>query len=242
MKELVSFIIVLFTVSVAFSSCSTNKEEKARQLSEQKIKETLSDPESFDMVTFELDSAYAPFDDPQFYELASQLFNSRQMLDVAKDDKNKAELEYALYSDNPVFNNRFAKVQRRQAKEKLDKSKETLESLNIHDSTIVSKIRKSLSAGKKFIGYKTRVTYRATDNYSNNINGGKENRSPEHILSGISEAVILINKDLTKATGFYDCGSDEYQEYNQFRKALQDSIETIKVNIKSLKPSYSKIK
>lgn len=242
MKKLLSLAIVLLLVSMAFSSCSMSKEEKARKLSEEKIKETLADPESFDMVTFEMDSAYAPFDDPQFYELTIQLLNSKQMLDAAKEDKNNAELEYALFNDHSIYASEFEKAQRRQAKEKLDKIRNTLVSLNSRDSTIVSKIRMSLSAGRKFIGYKTRVTYRATDNYANNINGGKTSRNPDHVLSGISEAVILTDKDLTKAIAFFDCGSDEYQAYKQFKDILQDSINSIHNMIKASRPTYSKIK
>lgn len=64
MKKIMVFILAIMTIM----SCSQSQEDKVNALIQKSVKKSLSNPESYLPIETVVDSAFAPFDNPSFYE------------------------------------------------------------------------------------------------------------------------------------------------------------------------------
>ena len=93
--------IILFSMAMIMfctQSCQKSPEAQAESLIENTLKKHLYHPESYEAVETQLDSAYAPFDDPKFYEKTLKLANyNSQAIELDKEMK-QAKSSMAIYS------------------------------------------------------------------------------------------------------------------------------------------------
>lgn len=190
------FVVLFLAVVFLLFSCGKSNEEKAKKLTEDKIKESLYIPESYELASFELDSAFAPYDDPSFFALAIDLAKDDNTVRQAQTEIEHANSEIALWSG--PYQTSYDINKKNQAKNRLEQAKQIEEDATEHGKEVVEKIGKIVGKAPCFIGMKARVSFRAKNN-----NG--------QILMG--KAKVLFDKEVSKIVEIYDMDSEEYQVY-----------------------------
>lgn len=84
---------------VLFVSCAKSPEEKAKSLIEDDIKKVLYHPESYDPAETLVDSAFAPFDDPVFYEKTLRLCKLGMAIDRCDENMKDAKSSMSFGAD-----------------------------------------------------------------------------------------------------------------------------------------------
>lgn len=198
MRKSINTIISLavFAFISILMSCSLSTEEKAKRLSENKIKETLIIPESYDLASIELDSAFAPYDEPEFYDLTIEFAKDCVAIAEAQNDKQHARSSIALWGG--PYQSSYDRVEQSNAREKFRKAKKTESDAIDHAKDIAEQMKEMFSKEPSFIGLKAKVKYRAKTN-----EGDIE----------MSTVKVLFDKDMTKVIDIYDMDSEEYQAF-----------------------------
>lgn len=208
MKKLSSTLLFITFLAFVLSSCTKSTEEKAKELSEAKIKESLIIPDSYDLASIEVDSAFTPYDDPQFYELTIELAKDGTAIEQAKRDMDDAQSSIALWAS--PYQTSYGLNEQNQAKAKYRQAKKAESDATEHAKSIAEKMRVMFSKDPEFIGMKAKVSYRAKSN-----NGNVQ----------IGTAKVLFDKDMTKVINIYDMDVEEYQAFiavcNEIEKNTQ---------------------
>ena len=77
-------IFYLALIAVIMVACSQSQEQKAEALIKESLKKSLYKPETYKPVETKVDSAFAPYDDPAFFE---------ELAELGKMNNEYAELE-----------------------------------------------------------------------------------------------------------------------------------------------------
>lgn len=195
MKHL-SLALFIITLAFSLSSCTKSTEEKAKELSAAKIKESLIVPDSYDLASIEIDSAFTPYDSPEFYDLAIELAKDGIAISQAASDKEHAQSSIALWGG--PYQTSFGRNEQNQAKADFRKAQKAESDATAHARSIAEKMKEIMSQKSEFIGMKAKVKYRAKDNAG-------------QVQMGTAK--ILFDKDMTKVASIYDMDGDEYQAF-----------------------------
>lgn len=194
--------IIAAAVMLLPSSCR-KAEDRAASLAEEKIEETLYYPGSYELTSITLDSAKAPYETPEFHDLAYKYARTSWNLEDARRRKRQAEEEIALYD---ARFSPYEKVKKNEARE--DYGIAANDEKGATDS--IGALRKELeelsSQKPSRAGMKAVISYRAKSN-SGEVS--------------IGHAEVLFDKDITKVIAFYDMDSGEYNIYTAAREELE---------------------
>ena len=103
-----------------FASCNKSLEEKANVLIEKNIKKMVYHPESYDPTETRIDSAFTPFDDPDFYEKTMQLYKLGMAID--EYDKNMKDAKSSMSIWSGPYQSSFGRNEYQEAKEEYTKN------------------------------------------------------------------------------------------------------------------------
>ena len=159
-------------------------------------------PESYEAVEIQLDSAYAPFDDPKFYEKTLKLANyNSQAIELDKEMK-QAKSSMAIYSDRY---SEYSRNEYQESKEKYENTQAELEALKSKVEKLVEEIKAETQKTPSFIGFKARHKYRANNNAGNTVFGMQ---------------LFLFDKEISSIITSYDMDAEEYQLVQQWYKLM----------------------
>ncbi len=195
------FLSTLFVALIVFSSCSKSPEEKAKVLAENEIKKTLNFPDSYSLADIKTDSAFAPYDSPEFIDLCKKLAEIAKELDKVKIEIELAKTAASIWSDPYTT---FSRNENSKANESLSEALDKEKQLNAKGKEITDKMKRMSTKKPEFIGYKSDVSYRAKDN-------------GDIVL--MSKAFLLFDKDVEKVK--YICQDVDYNNYKGFLEAIQ---------------------
>lgn len=208
MKKQFWALAIFASLSLMLTSCSKSPEQKAKDLAETEIKKLLYFPESYDPADIKIDSAFAPYDSPEFMEITSNLAKIGDEIAEAQEDiKSKRQsvslwsMPFDNYSRNEL-NDAKAELAKAQAKEK--KAMEEAQKLMLKMKTLMEE-------KPKFIGFKAMVSYRAKNNEGNIL---------------MDNIFTIFDKDMTKIV--FMCNNNEYEQYCQAIKLIQEKFEAAK--------------
>lgn len=209
MKTMKKPIVVttLIVLSALFVCCSKSPEEKIEIMIGELVKNNLYIPESYDPVQTRVDSAFAPYDDPEFREF---IVKSSKKLDEAYTELKSCEfdIESAVSSmetwedfwyDSHRLYNKAKKEYAENVALKSEIEKEITE--------IKSEIKDWIETEPKFIGYKAAHSYRAETNAGYTLFGG---------------IVCLFDKECTQIIAAYDVEDDDYTTFIDFMERIDD--------------------
>lgn len=186
------YYLALITMALfCLSSCKSN-EDRAKSLASEKIKAQLYIPESFELASFKLDSAFYPYDSKDFVNLAVKMLNAGEKMDKAESDMQEAERNMALY-DVP-YQSAYMKIEYSQAKAKYEEAQSIMEQQKSLAIDLRQELDELLSKKSEFIGFKSNITYRAHNNAGNVVMG---------------HARVVYDKDITEVEQIYDMDSSE---------------------------------
>ena len=197
MKKVV-FIIGLF-ISV-FVSCSKSPEQKADALIKDALKKTLYKPETYNPIETKVDSAFAPYEDPEFFKVLAEYGEFNMKYQEVEFKAKTAKSSMAIFSG--PYQSAFGKNQYQDEKEEYDKCKAEMERMQAKGEKLLQEIDKFAKAERRFVGYKAFHNYRADNNAGQTL---------------IGNAVFFIDKDFKEITF-----SMTLEEYNEVMKSLKE--------------------
>lgn len=201
MKKIIYFAIV----AVIMVACGQSQDQKAEALIKESLKKSLYKPETYKPVETKVDSAYAPYDDPEFFEELAELgkMNSEfvELEEKAKHAKSSMSIWSGLYQSS------FGRNEYQEAKEEYDEANAKMEKLKTKGRKQYEKVAKMLQESRKFIGFKAVHNYRANNNAGNTL---------------IGNTIFFIDKNFEEVTY-----SMEVEEYNQVQEAISQFKEQI---------------
>lgn len=200
--------IIFLILSMVLVSCSKSNEEKAQSLADEAIKKTLYIPDSYEAVSLELDSAFAPFDSNEFVQLVLQMCQAGKNMQEAKEELEDAESEMAIWNGN--YMTEYDKIQYNKAKAKYEKAQETIQKETEKVQQQREEFLKLKNQKPEFLGFKALVTYRAKNNAGN-------------VLMG--QDFITFNKDLTKVNSLTNTEDESYQMFKECSKIFLEQIQ-----------------
>lgn len=166
-------------------SCSQSPEEKASALIQESLESMFWHPETYEPMRMGIDSAFAPLDDPVFYE---------KSLEICKLAVENIEyIEKAQDAENRM--NSKDKAGYAQAKQDFDYFNEKVNMLNDRIQDYGKELTAMVGPAYSFIGYKVAHRFEILDNMGNKVQ---------------KNMVYIMDEKLTKILAEYDTESKEY--------------------------------
>lgn len=189
--------------AVMMMACAQSKEQKAEALIKETLKKSLYKPETYKPIETKLDSAFAPYDDPEFFK---ELVELGKMNSEYQDLEKKAKYAKSSMSiSSGPYMSAYDRNEYQEAKADYEEAKVKIEKLKKKGRKQYEKVANMLQGGRKFIGYKAVHNYRADNNAGNTL---------------IGNAIFFIDKNFKEIT----C-SMKVEEYNQVQEAINLLIE-----------------
>lgn len=201
------FLLIGLFVSF-FISCSQSPEQKADALIKDAVKKTLYKPETYKPVETKVDSAFAPFDDPEFFQVLADYGNLYLAYQEIELKAKNAKSSMAIYSG--PYQSEFGKNQYQEAKGEYDEYSAQMENMQAKGEKLMQKIDKMAKSERRFIGYKAIHNFRADNNAGQTL---------------IGNTVFYIDKDFKEITY-----SLELEEYNEVMKHIKEFKENYEAN------------
>ncbi|MBR5037514.1 MAG: hypothetical protein IKX65_02200 [Prevotella sp.] len=202
-----SFYFALLTLMLV--ACGQSKEQKAETLIKESLKKYLYKPETYKPVDTKVDSAFAPYDDPAFFEALAKLESINSEYEDLNEEAKREKSAMAIWSG--PYQSLFGKEEYQQAKEKYDDANAKMEKLISQRKKLSDKIETILKAERRFIGYKAIHNYRADNNAGNTL---------------IGNTIFFFDESFKEVTYYMDV-----EDYNQVQEAIgeyKEQIEEIK--------------
>lgn len=198
-------IINLLFVAVIMIACSQSPEQKAEALVKESLKKTLYKPETYKAVETKVDSAFAPYDDPAFFEELAELGKMND--EYAELEEKAKHAKSSMYIWSGPYQSAFGRNEYQEAKEEYEEANAKIEKLKTKGRKQYEKVAMMLQGERKFIGYKVLHNYRADNNAGNTL---------------IGNTIFFIDENFTEVRY-----SLEVEEYNQIQEAISQFKEQI---------------
>ena len=198
-------IFYLALVAIVMVACGQSLEQKAEYLIKESLKKSLYKPETYKPVETKVDSAFAPYDDPAFFEELAELGKMNSEYEELESKAKHAKSSMAIWSG--PYMSAYGRNEYQEVKSDYEEANAKLEKLKTKGRKQFEKIANMLQVSNKFIGYKAVHNYRADNNAGNTL---------------IGNTIFFIDKNFEEITY-----SMEVDEYNQVQEAISSFKEQI---------------
>lgn len=205
MKKIISIALL----AMLLVACSQSPEKKAEALIKESLMKSLYLPDTYEPIDTKVDSAFSPYDDPEFFKELVKIGEMSEEYDELDEKAKDAKSTMALFDS---FSSAYGRNQYEEAKEEYDEATAKMEILQKKGQKHMTNVMSMLQEGRKFIGYKAIHNYRADNNAGNTI---------------VGNTVFFIDKDFTQV--LYTV---ELEEYNQMQEAIEQFKENIEDEMK----------
>lgn len=195
----------LALVAIVVVACGQSQEQKAESLIKESLKKSLYKPETYKPIETKVDSAFAPYDDPAFFEELAELGKMNSEYEELESKAKHAKSSMAIWSG--PYMSAYSRNEYQEAKADYEEANAKLEKLKTKGIKQFKKVANMLQESNKFIGYKAVHNYRADNNADNTL---------------IGNTIFFIDKNFEEITY-----SMELEEYNK----LQEDISSFKEQI-----------
>ena len=162
-------IFYLALVAIVIVACKQSQEQKAEYLIKESLKKSLYKPETYKPVETKVDSAFAPYDDPTFFEELAELGEMNSEYEELESKAKHAKSSMAIWSG--PYMSAYGRNEYQEAKSDYEEANAKLEKLKTKGRKQFKKIANMLQVSNKFIGYKAVHNYRADNNAGNTLIG-----------------------------------------------------------------------
>lgn len=191
-------IIYFAIVAAIMVSCGQSQEQRAEALIKESLKKSLYKPETYKSVETKVDSAYAPYDDPAFFEELAELGKMNNEYTELEEKAKRAKSSMSIWSD--PYMTAYGRNEYQEAKEEYEEANAKIEKLKTKGRKQYEKVVKLLQGEQRFIGYKAVHNYRADNNAGNTL---------------IGNTIFFIDENFSEVRY-----SLEVEEYNQIQEAI----------------------
>ena len=197
-------------LTLVLVACSQSQEQKAEALIKESLKKSLYKPETYKPVETKVDSAFAPYDDPAFFEELTELGEMNSEYEELEEKVKRAKSSMAIWSG--PYQTAFGRNEYQEAKEEYDEANAQIDKLKTKGKKQYEKVVSMLQSERKFIGYKALHNYRADNNAGNTL---------------IGNTIFFINKNFTEVQ--YSMEAEEYEQVqnaiSQFKEQIEETEE-----------------
>ena len=201
MKKIFYFALL----AIVMVACGQSQEQKAEYLIKESLKKSLYKPATYKPVETKVDSAFAPYDDPAFFEELAELGKMNSEYEELESKAKHAKSSMAIWSG--PYMSAYGRNEYQEAKSDYEEANAKLEKLKTKGRKQFEKIANMLQVSNKFIGFKAVHNYRADNNAGNTL---------------IGNTIFFIDKNFEEITY-----SMEVDEYNQVQEAISSFKEQI---------------
>lgn len=201
MKKIAFLSFVILTLV----SCMRTPEDRANSIIQERVKKSLFFPDSYEAIETVVDSAFAPQDDPIFYDKALQLYNLFTVVEVCRSNADRAERVMNVWKAPHL--NGLGQVNYNQAKDDFERYSKQVDFYTSKIEKEKDYLQEQISKEPKFIGFKFTHKFRAKTNSGNVM---------------IGEKVFITNEDMTQILAGYDSDGEEYMLVQRIYQTLQD--------------------
>lgn len=197
----VLYLLVMVTVLLA---CSKSPEEKANELIKKEVTKYLYKPETYDPIETQVDSAFAPFNDPEVFYMLEDFKKLREELEDYQHRAKFAKGDMANNSD--PYLGTYGKHRYADAKDEYETATAKIKKLKekVHDKYY--EIAERFTLEDKFVGYVVFHSFRADNNAGNTL---------------IGNYIYIVDSEFKEP--LYIC---TLAEYNQIQESIKELAET----------------
>jgi len=160
MRKAICFVTTL----LLFVACSQTDKDRAEALIKDALQLELYNPDTYKSVDTQLDSAFAPYDDPAFFDQVEALVTLQ--LNIQQLDSNlRAAKDTMALLTVPMSDTDEQKYE--EARGKYESSMAELDEVRLKGDSLLVDIVRTLQRERRFIGYKVVHAYRADDSAGN---------------------------------------------------------------------------
>ena len=203
------FINLAF-LTLVLVACNQSQEQKAEVLIKESLKKSLYKPETYKPVETKVDSAFAPYDDPSFFEELAELGKMNSEYEELEEKAKRAKSSMAIWSG--PYQTAYGRNEYQEAKEEYDEANAKIDKLKTKGKKQYEKVISMLQGERKFIGFKALHNYRADNNAGNTL---------------IGNTIFFIDENFTEVQ--YSMEAEEYNQVqdaiNQFKEQMEEAEE-----------------
>ena len=177
----------------AMVACSQSQEQKAEALIKESLKKSLYKPDTYLPVETKVDSAFAPYDDPAFFEELAELGKMNSEYEVLEEKAKRAKSSMAIWIG--PYQTAYGRNEYQEAKEEYDEANAQIDMLKTKGEKQYQKLLSMLQGERKFIGFKALHNYRADNNAGNTL---------------IGNTIFFIDENFTEVQ--YSMEAEEYEK------------------------------
>lgn len=177
-----------------FASCNKSPEDKANALIKEDIKKILYHPETYAPAETQVDSAFTPFNDPEFYKKTAQLYKLGKTIDECNNNMKSAKSSMAIWSG--PYQGTFGRNEYQEAKKEYNENAEKKKKAERKAKKLGEELKTMLEKEQQFIGFKAQHRYRANNNAGQTVFGEME---------------YLFDKNISEIIASYDMDGEEYK-------------------------------
>ena len=200
-------LVLLGFAALVFVGCTVSPEKKAASIVEKAVKASLYHPNSYDPIGTIVDSAFAPMDDPDFFEKTLKLYELGVEMEDCDREMKHAKSSMAIWS-NPY--DAFSRNEYNEAKEEYENYVAKMETLQKKGEKLGEELKVIAEQGRSFIGWKVTHSYRAQNNAGQTL---------------IGETVFILDPDMTQVLAGYNTDDGDYKNVQMMYKMMKAAAE-----------------
>lgn len=198
MKKTIAILLAVLVLG----ACSN--EQKAERLIKESMTKALLHPDTYDPVETQLDSAFYPYDSPDFIAKVGDAVESGLKYVELKNKIRDAKSKMALWS-SPYDS--YSRNQYNEAKKEYKESNAKMSEFMANSRELAAELKAERAKKKEFIGYKAIHRYRANNNDGQTMFG---------------ENFFLFDKDLSEVILNFSTDDPEFQLVQEAIRQWQD--------------------
>jgi len=201
--------LLIISLCVFAAACAKTPEQKAEAIIKEAIQNTLVLPDSYQAVETQLDSAFTPYNDPEFIAVVLDMCKKGIEINALDSQMRSAKSSMSVWSG--PYQTPFGREQYKQAKDEYDAAKADYDALVGRMQKMAEGLREKAEKEPEFIGYRVHHRFRAINNAGNLILSGRH---------------FLFDKEITKIVAQWS--EEEIDVYNEFLKRSAEAAEMAK--------------
>ena len=186
------------------ASCQNSPTDKANALIKDSMQKSLIIADSYEPVETKIDSAFTPFDAPEFYTQTWDLLNLSAELQEYEEKAKQAKSSMTLWGDPYI--DAYGKNQYQEHKAEYEEYTEKGNAVKERIEEVAGNIKEMMQKKPEFIGFKAMHRYRASNNAGQTLLGDK---------------LYILSKDLTEIIASYNMDSEEYIAVQEAMKQIR---------------------
>ena len=197
-------IIIIAAATLCLSSCTKTPVQKAESLIKDEMQKTLYHPDTYVAKETTLDSAFAPYDDPEFYEKSLKYVKLNVAINKYESEASHQKSSMAIWSG--PYQDAFDRNHYREAKDKYNKAIANRDKAIKESTELKEELERLLKQKETFIGFSAIHSYHANNNAGQTVAGNIE---------------FIFDKDMKEIVAEYDMDSEEYQAVSYLYKEMR---------------------